>query len=514
MLKMRMTVLSWHSPGIASHPHHIAFILQIWKQHLKQCFEKYRQELWRECFFDHDTTTWTPAWNMISDSLNVLQVLQVRRKSFVYLATPKTLLKTTSQAHRSSPPRPEERWAVHMWIHPAQGQLHVWLACWPEFLAWPETPPQNGFLGSRTFLWTLAYVCRFSRILTQRNPFRKAWRLTCPSTVYSASGLPHGYKKWNLGHKVSPNCFFNLEPNKLVLALSRVEKKEKPIYIWYNMSMCIWHAIPLHAMPCHAISYHARNTEDSIYTRHNTQSMHNIHKMYIQYTHCSHKYILQITYTTNLTCMTYKTYITYTTYATNRAHRTCPKCLHACIAWTTYIAYYNSSHTHLATCMTRITCVTCIQYTTFTKFKKRTLHAIHYIHYIHCLHILAYLFLQTYLSYEIRWHTAHALHSLHDFHIACRCITLRQVTSHHITSQSKNTMQQKVKKNTTQNCSNYTTTLDCSIYSIHVYTLLYTTLQTITKLRDKTRHDTTIYNATQSHTTQRNPTQYTTKSKT
>ena len=224
MLKMRMTVLSWHSPGIASHPHHIAFILQIWKQHLKQCFEKYRQELWRECFFDHDTTTWTPAWNMISDSLNVLQVLQVRRKSFVYLATPKTLLKTTSQAHRSSPPRPEERWAVHMWIHPAQGQLHVWLACWPEFLAWPETPPQNGFLGSRTFLWTLAYVCRFFRILTQRNPFRKAWRLTCPSTVYSASGLPHGYKKWNLGHKVSPNCFFfYLEPNKLVLALSRVE---------------------------------------------------------------------------------------------------------------------------------------------------------------------------------------------------------------------------------------------------------------------------------------------------
>ena len=85
MLKMRMTVLSWHSPGIASHPHHIAYILQIWKQHLKQCFEKYRLELWRECFFHDDTTKWTPACHMISDSLNVLQVLQVRRKSFLYI---------------------------------------------------------------------------------------------------------------------------------------------------------------------------------------------------------------------------------------------------------------------------------------------------------------------------------------------------------------------------------------------------------------------------------------------
>ena len=277
MLKMRMTVLSWHSPGIASHPHHIAFILQIWKQHLKQCFEKYRQELWRECFFDHDTTTWTPAWNMISDSLNVLQVLQVRRKSFVYLATPKTLLKTTSQAHRSSPPRPEERWAVHMWIHPAQGQLHVWLACWPEFLAWPETPPQNGFLGSRTFLWTLAYVCRFSRILTQRNPFRKAWRLTCPSTVYSASGLPHGYKKWNLGHKVSPNCFFfYLEPNKLVLALSRVEKKEKTyIYMiqYVNVYMTC-HSIACHAMPCNIIPCQKHRRQHLYKTQHAEHAQH------------------------------------------------------------------------------------------------------------------------------------------------------------------------------------------------------------------------------------------------
>ena len=121
-------------------------------------------------------------------------------------------------------------------------------------------------------------------------PFGKPWGwMTCPSTVDFASGLPHGYKKLNLRQKVSPNLF---SWNQTSWSLHfRGWKVRIPIrtYMIQFVHVYIWHAVPLHAMPCHAISCHTVNTEESIRTRYNTQSMHNIDKMHIQYTHCSHK---------------------------------------------------------------------------------------------------------------------------------------------------------------------------------------------------------------------------------
>lgn len=277
MLKMRMTVLSWHSPGIASHPHHIAYILQIWKQHLKQCFEKYRLELWRECFFHDDTTKWTPACHMISDSLNVLQVLQVRRKSFVYLVTPKTLLKTTSQAHRSSPPRPEERWAVHMWIHPAQGQLHVWLACWPEFLAWPETHTSKWVPGFKNFLMDTGLCLQIFPDTDSKESFSESrgdWLVHLQYTLLAACHMDTRNEIWDI--KFPQTVFlFTWNQTSWSLHFRGWRKRRKPIYMiqYVNVYMTC-HSIACHAMPCNIIPCQKHRRQHSYKTQHAEHAQH------------------------------------------------------------------------------------------------------------------------------------------------------------------------------------------------------------------------------------------------
>ena len=195
-------------------------------------------------------------------------------------------------------------------------------------------------------------------------------------------------------------------------------------------------------------------------------------------------------------------------------------------------------------CTTHITCITCIHYTTFTKFKQQTentgqtcrtlhsrysIHSIQYIHYIHhiryihciqyiqyihyikyinCIHNINYIqyihclhacttYMQTYRTCEIRMTYSTCIAFITSFFLHCmHYIASCHITSHHITEQ--NTMQQKEKThNTKLQYLNYYIRLQyCS-------TLLYITLQTITKLRDKT----TRHNNTQRHTIPHNATQ-------